>query len=39
MKGHPVFHVSLFEPTASNPLQEQKQPTPPPVIVDNNVEF
>ena len=39
MKCHPVFHISLLEPTASNWLQGQKQPTPPPIIVDNNVEF
>ena len=39
MKCHPVFHVSLLEPTASNPLKGQKQPAPPPVIIDDNVEF
>ena len=39
MKCHTIFHVSLLEPTASNPLKGQKQPAPPPVIVDNNVEF
>ena len=39
MKCHTVFHVSLLEPAASNPLKGQKQPTPPPVIVDDNVEF
>jgi len=39
MKCHPVFHVSLLEPAASNPLQGQKQPAPPPIIVDDNIEF
>ena len=39
MKCHPVFHVSLLEPAASNPLAGQKQPAPPPIIVDDNVEF
>ena len=39
MKCHPVFHISLLEPTASNPLAGQKQPAPPPNIVDDNVEF
>ena len=39
MKCHPIFYVSLLEPTASNPLQGQKQPTLPSVIVNNNVEF
>ena len=39
MKCHPVFHVSLLEPAASNPLAGQKQPAPPPITVDDNVEF
>ena len=39
MKCHPVLHVSLLEPAASNPLAGQKQPAPPPIIVDDNVEF
>ena len=39
MKCHTVFHVSLVEPAAGNPLVGQKQPTPPPIIVDDNVEF
>ena len=38
MKCHPVFHVSLLEPAATNPLGGQKQPIPPPIIVDNNIE-
>ena len=39
MKCHPVFHVSLLEPAAHDPLAGQKQPAPPPIIVDDNVEF
>ena len=39
MKCHPVFHVSLLEPAANNPLAGQKQPVPPTIIVDDNVEF
>ena len=39
MKCHPVFHVSPHEPAASNPLAGQKQPAPPPIIVDDNVAF
>ena len=39
MKCHTVFHVSLLEPAASNPLAGQKQPAPPPIICDDNVEF
>ena len=39
MKCHPVFHVSLLEPAANSPLAREKQPAPPPIIVDHNVEF
>ena len=39
MKCHPVFHVILLEPAVNNPLAGQKQPAPPPIIVDDNVEF
>ena len=39
MKCHPVFHVSLLEPAANHPLAGQKQPAPPPIIVDDNVEL
>ena len=35
----PGFHVSLLEPTASNPLARLKQPAPPPIIIYENVEF
>ena len=39
MKCHPFFHVSLLEPTASNPLKGQKRPPPPPIIVDDEQEY
>ena len=39
MKCHRVFHVSVLKPAASNPLAGQKKPSPPPIIVNNNVEF
>ena len=38
-KCHPVFHVSLLEPAATNPLVGHKRPYPPLIIVDDNVEF
>ena len=34
MKCHSVFHVSLLEPTASDPLEGQKRHPQPPIIVD-----
>ena len=39
MQCHLVFHVSLLEPTASDPLEVQKRPPPPSVIVDEEVEY
>ena len=36
---HPVFHISLLEPAASNPLEGQQQPPPPPIIIDENPEW
>jgi len=39
MKIHPVFHVSLLEPAATDPLPGQIQPTPPPIIVDDELEW
>jgi hypothetical protein len=39
MKVHPVFHVSLLEPVATDPLPGQVQPPPPPVVVDGDLEW
>lgn len=39
MKVHPVFHVSLLEPTATDPFDTQQQPEPLPVIVNDHQEW
>ena len=39
MKCHPVFHVPLLEPAASDPLEGPKRPPAPPVIVDDTEEY
>ncbi|KAI1007900.1 hypothetical protein K3495_g324 [Podosphaera aphanis] len=39
MKFHPVFHVSLLELAASNPVPGQVQLPPPPIIIDGEEEF
>ena len=36
---HPVFHVSLLEHAAGNPLPGQQSPPPPEVIVDGEEEW
>jgi len=39
MQVHPVFHVSLLEPAARDPLPGQQQPPPPPVEIDGEEEW
>jgi transposase InsO family protein len=39
MQVHPVFHVSLLEPAAQDPLPGQRQPPPPPVEIDGEQEW
>jgi len=39
MKVHLVFHVSLLQPAATDPLPGQVQPAPPPIIVDDEPEW
>jgi hypothetical protein len=39
MKIHPVFHVSLLEPAATDPLPGQVNPPPPPIEVEGELEW
>jgi hypothetical protein len=39
MKMHPVFHVSLLDPTANDPIPWQIPPTPSPIIVEQEEKY
>jgi hypothetical protein len=36
---HPVFHVSMHEPSTLNSVLNRIQPPPPPVIIDEEPEY
>ena len=36
---HPVFHVSMLEPTTPSTIPDRVQPPPPPVFIDGEPEF
>ena len=36
---HPVFHISMLEPTTPNTITDRVQPPPPPIFVDGELEF
>ena len=36
---HPVFHVSQLEPATENPIPNRYQPPPPPIKIDEEVEY
>ena len=36
---HPVFHVSMLEPSTPNSIPEHIQPPPPPVLIDGEPEY
>ena len=37
--AHPVFHVSMLEPSTPNTILNRVQPPPPPIIVDEETEY
>ena len=39
MRIHPVFHASLLEPYKANTLPGRTQPPPPPILVENELEY
>jgi len=36
---HPVFHVSMLEPSTPNAFQQRSEPPPTPVIIDRKPEY
>ena len=36
---HPIFHISMLEPTAPNKFLSQTETPPPPIIIDGETEF
>ena len=36
---HPVFHVSMLEPSTPNPFSDQEPIPEPPVILDGELEY
>ena len=36
---HPVFHVSMLEPSTPNSIPDCTQPPPPPVLIDGEPEY
>jgi Chromo (CHRromatin Organisation MOdifier) domain len=36
---HPVFHISMLEPSTPNSIPNCIQPPPPPVIIDEDPEY
>jgi Reverse transcriptase (RNA-dependent DNA polymerase)/RNase H-like domain found in reverse transcriptase/Integrase zinc binding domain/Chromo (CHRromatin Organisation MOdifier) domain/Integrase core domain len=39
MRIHPVFHASLLEPYKANTLSDRVQPAPPPILIENELEY
>ena len=36
---HPIFHISMLEPTTPDPIPGRAQPPPPLIMVDDQLEF
>src|ERR1700689_4796576 len=39
MRIHPVFHASLLEPYKANTLPNRVQPTPPAIVIEDELEY
>lgn len=39
IKLHPVFHLSLLDPSPSNSIHRQRKPQSPMVIIDDSVAY
>ena len=36
---HPIFHISMLEPSSPNKFLNQTETLPPPIIIDGEMEF
>ena len=36
---HPIFHVSMLEPSTPDPFPDRTSPPDPPIIIDDELEY